>query len=89
MNENSLVCKKNILVLVAHPDDAESFRAVRLLKGKSSRCHESLLYKKRRSSTQFAIQALLSHPLVLSFTRATRLIDKYLKAHAAYVGKWN
>ena len=47
------------------------------------------IQKKRRSSTRFTIQALLSHPLVLSFARASRLIDEYLKAHAAYVGEWN
>jgi 6-phospho-beta-glucosidase len=40
-------------------------------------------------SIRLAVQALMSHPLVLSFPRATRLVDEYLKAHAAYVGEWN
>ena len=40
-------------------------------------------------SIRMAVQALMSHPLVLSFPRATMLVDEYLKAHAAYVGEWN
>ena len=40
-------------------------------------------------SSRLAVQALMSHPLVLSFPRATRLVDEYLNVHAAYVGEWN
>ena len=42
----------------------------------------------RHRSTRLAVKALMAHPLVFSFTRASRLVDEYLKAHAAYVGEW-
>jgi len=35
-----------------------------------------------------AARALMVHPLVLSYSRATELVDEYLAAHAAYVGAW-
>jgi 6-phospho-beta-glucosidase len=35
-----------------------------------------------------AIMALMAHPLVLSYSRATALVDEYLQAHAPYVGEW-
>jgi 6-phospho-beta-glucosidase len=35
-----------------------------------------------------AIRALMVHPLVLSYSRAARLLDEYLAAHAEYVGDW-
>ena len=39
-------------------------------------------------SRAMAIQALMVHPLVLSYSRAKPLVDAYLAAHAAYVGEW-
>jgi 6-phospho-beta-glucosidase len=39
-------------------------------------------------SRALGIQALMAHPLVLSYSRATALLDDYLHAHAAYVGQW-
>jgi 6-phospho-beta-glucosidase len=39
-------------------------------------------------SRTLAIQALMAHPLVLSYSRATALLDEYLQAHVAYVGQW-
>jgi 6-phospho-beta-glucosidase len=33
-------------------------------------------------------QALMVHPLVLSYSRAKKLVDEYLAAHAGYVGTW-
>jgi 6-phospho-beta-glucosidase len=40
----------------------------------------------RRRAT--AIMALMSHPLVMSYSRASVLVDEYLQAHAPYVGEW-
>lgn len=39
-------------------------------------------------SRALAARALMVHPLVLSYSRATRLVDEYLAAHAEYVGDW-
>lgn len=35
-----------------------------------------------------AVDALVVHPLVQSYSRAQPLVDRYLEAHAAYVGDW-
>lgn len=35
-----------------------------------------------------AVQALMVHPLVMSYSRATALVDEYLAAHRAWVGEW-
>lgn len=42
----------------------------------------------RQRSRTIAVEALVAHPLVLSYSRAEPLVDNYLKAHAAYVGEW-
>jgi len=42
----------------------------------------------RTHSRREAIAALMVHPLVLSYTRATALVDSYLHAHSLYVGTW-
>jgi 6-phospho-beta-glucosidase len=42
----------------------------------------------RRRSRDIAVEALVAHPLVLSYSRAEPLVDNYLKAHADYVGEW-
>jgi len=42
----------------------------------------------RQRSRSLAIQALMVHPLILSYTRASSLVDAYLKAHAEYLGTW-
>jgi 6-phospho-beta-glucosidase len=39
-------------------------------------------------SQALAAQALMLHPLVLSYGRAEKLVDEYLMAHAAHVGVW-
>ncbi|MEP0764660.1 MAG: 6-phospho-beta-glucosidase [Chloroflexota bacterium] len=39
-------------------------------------------------SRALAIDALMAHPLVLSYSRARALVDEYLAAHAPYVGEW-
>lgn len=40
-------------------------------------------------SRQKAVMALMSHPLVLSYSLAQALVDDYLVAHAAFIGDWN
>lgn len=35
-----------------------------------------------------AVDALMAHPLVLSHSLAVELVDRYLEAHAPYVGIW-
>lgn len=39
-------------------------------------------------SRQTAVLALMAHPLVQSYPKAKILIDRYLQAHAAYIGYW-
>src|SRR6266498_1714921 len=41
-----------------------------------------------KRSRATAVEALMAHPLVLSYSRAKPLVDEYLAAHAAYVGEW-
>ena len=40
-------------------------------------------------SREKAIMALTVHPLVMSYSRATVLVDEYLAAHRQYVGEWH
>jgi 6-phospho-beta-glucosidase len=40
-------------------------------------------------SREKAILALMVHPLVMSYSRATVLVDEYLSAHRQYVGEWH
>ncbi|MFF5207214.1 6-phospho-beta-glucosidase [Streptosporangium sp. NPDC000396] len=35
-----------------------------------------------------AVQALMAHPLVLSYSRAAALVDDYLAAHSDHIGEW-
>lgn len=41
-----------------------------------------------KRSREEAVRALMIHPLVLSYSRARELVDRYLAAHAEYVGAW-
>jgi len=40
-------------------------------------------------SREKAVMALMVHPLVMSYSRATILVDEYLSAHREYVGEWH
>ncbi len=40
----------------------------------------------QRQSRQLAVQALMCHPLVLTYPRARALVDDYLAAHQPYLG---
>jgi 6-phospho-beta-glucosidase len=39
-------------------------------------------------SRSLAVQAFMAHPLVLSYSRAARLVEAYLKVHAQFSGDW-
>jgi alpha-galactosidase/6-phospho-beta-glucosidase family protein len=41
-----------------------------------------------KRSRAITVDALMAHPLVLSYSRARPLVDEYLAAHAEYVGNW-
>ena len=43
----------------------------------------------RTRSRATAAAALMAHPLVLSYSRATALVDDYLAAHRQWVGEWS
>jgi 6-phospho-beta-glucosidase len=43
----------------------------------------------RSHSRQTAVMALMNHPLVLSYSLASKLVDEYLSAHRAYIGEWH
>jgi 6-phospho-beta-glucosidase len=43
----------------------------------------------RERSRQKAVMALMAHPLVLSYSLASVLVDDYLSAHRQYVGEWH
>ena len=42
----------------------------------------------REHSRRLAVEALMAHPLVLSYSRARPLVDEFLQAHRSYVGEW-
>ncbi len=43
----------------------------------------------RIRSKTLAVEALMAHPLVMSHSLASSLVERYLTAHAAYTGNWN
>ncbi|HEY3227566.1 MAG TPA: hypothetical protein VGJ87_00005 [Roseiflexaceae bacterium] len=42
-----------------------------------------------KRSRAIAVEALMAHPLVLSYSRAKLLVDEYLAAHREWVGDWS
>jgi 6-phospho-beta-glucosidase len=42
----------------------------------------------RAGSRELAVEALMDHPLVGSYSLASSLVDAYLDAHREYVGDW-
>jgi len=42
----------------------------------------------REKSRALAVEALVAHPLVLSYSHAEPLVENYLAAHRDYVGEW-
>ena len=56
---------------------------------KSVKLYERLTVQAiRERSRQLAVEALMAHPLVLSYSRARPLVEEFLQAHRAYVGDW-
>jgi 6-phospho-beta-glucosidase len=56
---------------------------------RSVKAYERLVVEAvQKRSRRTAIRALVAHPLIRSYPRATALVDGYLNAHAAYIGKW-
>jgi 6-phospho-beta-glucosidase len=49
------------------------------------RAVEAILERSRHK----AVMALMAHPLVLSYSLAVQLVDEYIAAHAAWIGKWD
>lgn len=45
---------------------------------------QAILEKSRKK----AVLTLMSHPLIMSHSRATALVDEYLQAHRRFVGEW-
>ncbi len=43
----------------------------------------------RTRSKDVAVQALMAHPLVMSYSRARALVNEYLEAHAPFIGEWH
>lgn len=43
----------------------------------------------RERSRQKAVMALMAHPLVISYSLASELVEDYLLAHRRYVGEWH
>jgi len=90
MSDIQQVCNPKIIVVVAHPNDAEAFcggmiaKAIQAVKLYEQLAVDAIL----QHSSRLAIQALMSHPLVRSFTRATKLVGVYMYAHTAYIGEW-
>ncbi len=39
-------------------------------------------------SRRLAVEALMAHPLVLSYSRARVLVDEYLEANRGFAGDW-
>jgi 6-phospho-beta-glucosidase len=42
----------------------------------------------RERSREAAVEALMAHPLILSYSRSTALVEAFLEAHRSYVGNW-
>ena len=39
-------------------------------------------------SRQKAVMAMMAHPLVMSYSLASILVDEYLSAHKEFIGNW-
>ncbi|TLN03039.1 6-phospho-beta-glucosidase, partial [bacterium] len=56
---------------------------------KSVKLYERLTVQAiRERSRKLAVEALMAHPLVLSYSRAKPLVDEFLREHRAYGGEW-
>ena len=97
-NEGAIDCMRpDDVVEVSCTVDRDGIHPKRM--GEIPEAHELLmrnvkLYERltvkavRERSRDLAVQALMAHPLVVSYSRAKPLVDEYLEAHAPYVGEW-
>jgi 6-phospho-beta-glucosidase len=97
-NENAIACMQpDDVVEVScvvdrngiHPQPIGDIPEPQELLMRTVKLYEKLAVKAilNRSRT-LAAQALMFHPLVLSYARAEKLVDEYLSAHAAHVEVW-
>jgi 6-phospho-beta-glucosidase len=72
-----------------HPLEIGTVPAPQLRLMQAVKLYERLTVQSvREHSRALAIEALMAHPLVLSYSRAKLLVDEFLAAHRAYVGEW-
>lgn len=90
MSDIQQVCSPKIFVIVVHPGCAGAFCGGKIAKPIQTvkLCEQLAVDAILQHSSRLAIQALLFHPLVLSFTRLTKLVGEYLHVHTAYIGEW-
>jgi len=74
----------------AHPLPVDTVPDHALLLMRQVKRYERLTVEAiRRRSRDLAVEALVAHPLVGSYSLATALVEQYLTAHAQYVGQWS
>ena len=81
---SSVVAEGTIRPLAVGPIPEPSLRLMQSVK-----LYERLAVQAiTQRSTSLAVRALMAHPLVLSYSRATALVADYLQAHAGFIGEW-
>lgn len=72
-----------------HPLPMDEIPPAQLGLMRSVKLYETLTVQAvRERSGKLAINALMAHPLVLSYSRAKSLVEALLAAHKEYVGEW-
>ena len=72
-----------------HPLPMDEIPPAQLGLIRSVKLYETLTVQAvRERSRKLAINALMAHPLVLSYSRAKSLVEALLAAHKEYVGEW-
>ncbi|HHW47584.1 MAG TPA: glycoside hydrolase [Clostridiaceae bacterium] len=73
----------------AHPVNVDNIPEDNLLLIKQVKRYEKLTVEAAKNkSVELAIQALMAHPLVGSYSLAKRLVNDYLKEFREYLGEW-
>ena len=72
-----------------HPLQMDEIQPAQLGLMRSVKLYETLAVQAvRERSRKLAIDALMAHPLVQSYSRAKPLVEALLAAHKEYVGEW-